>query len=167
VRYAFILVTLLLISCKKQSINYTQVILDNEIINTSFFESVDEPERALLSWYLYAYGNECTSESDKYKCKLLNLLKIEDECSKEHISYLNDWFFGNILIQAKLYNCPSLPFKFAIQNTIKKIILSRASDTLSITFKVKGMNTMQEKFWNIEQKEFFLIRKNTLTKINK
>lgn len=164
-KYFLIFIVLLQISCTKNVSNYTQVVLENNTINTQFIESIEEPEKMLLSWYLLAYGNECTLESDKIKCKLLDLLKIEDECNPAHINKLKKWFLGNPLMYGKLHKCPNFPFKFEVQNTIEKIVLQRSNDTLTIVFKVDGMNTAQEKFWNIEQKKRFLIKKNQLQKI--
>ena len=91
---AVILLLLLQISCKKSTINFTETILENKTINSDFFETINEPEKALLSWYLFAYGNECTPRSEKVKCNLLNLLRIEDECSEVHINYLKEWLYS-------------------------------------------------------------------------
>lgn len=163
----FIILILLQFSCNNSTIDYTQTILENKTINTDFLNSIEAPEKALLSWYLFAYGNECIPQSEKVKCNLLKLLEIEDECSEAHISYLKKWFSSDVIIRMKLRKCPNLSYASVTQNSIKKIVLQRRSDTLSIIFKVSGMNTLQEKFWNIEQEEFFLIKRSELIKINR
>ncbi len=163
--FLLILILLLQSSCQKHSRNYSEVILENGSINTDFIQVIEEPEKALLTWYLFVYGNECTMSSDKIKCKLLGLLNIENECDNKHIDFLYKWFGKNKLMQYKLQKCPNLPFNFAIQNTIERIVINRNSDTLSLTIKVKGINESQEKNWDIEQTEFFIIKKEILIKI--
>ena len=166
-KYLAVLFLLLLqTSCKQNTRNYTHIIVENKIVNATVLQKIDNPEKALLSWYLFAYGNECTTDSNKTKCQILKLLAIDDECDKEHIDFLNKWLNKNILIQLKLRNCPSLPHKSAIQNNIEKIVIKRVSDTLSISIKVSGMNTIQEKFWTIEKTESLILNNNTLTKTN-
>lgn len=120
-----------------------------------------------MAFYLYAYGNECAQDSEKIKCQLLNQLQIFDECDKSHIQFLEKWLGTNFLMNLKLKNCPQLPIKGAVKNTLEKILLNRNSDTISIIIKVKGLNELQEKYWDIEQKESFLILNNTLVKIKK
>ena len=112
---------------------------------------MDAPEKALISGYLFAYANECITNSEKNKCKLLARLNIDNECSSNHINFLRGWFKNDNLMQYKLLNCPNLPHNFAVQNSIKKIVLKRASDTLSITLKASGMNTIQEKFGQLKK----------------
>jgi len=163
--FVIIFVSLLHISCAKKQITYNQVILENNKINSSFLQTIEAPEKALLSWALFAYGNECSTDSKNIKCKILPLLNIDNECSKEHITFLNKWLGKNLLMQYKLLKCPNLPRKFAIQNKIEKIVLKRVSDTLRITVKVRGMNTIQEKFWNIEKTETFILKHHKLIAI--
>ena len=158
---------LLQISCTQNKRDFTQIIVENKIVNPTFLDSINAPEKALLSWVLFAYGNECTADSNKPKCQLLKLLKIDNECDTTHVTFLNKWLDKNVLMQYKLRKCPNLPAKFAVQNTIEKIVLSRVSDTLRITVKVRGMNTAQEKFWNIERTESFILKRNTLIAVNK
>ena len=156
---------LLQISCKQHGINYTQVILENKRINTGFLKTIDEPEKALLSWYLFAYGNECIENSAKVKCEILNILNIDDECSKEHIIFLNEWFTNDFLVRYKLKNCPNLPEGSAIQNTIDKLVLVRKFDTISIEYHIKGLNNIQEKSWNIKRTDSYIIIEDSLKKV--
>lgn len=161
-----VLFLILHLSCKK-SIKYSHKILLNNKLNTDLFKTIKTPEKALLCGYLFTYGNECDAISDKIKCKILEVLKIEDECNPKHIAFLKKWFKNEVIMSLKLQKCPVLPRKFAIQNTIKKIVISRNLDTISITINVIGMNTSQEKNWNIEQTESFIIKNNSFIKIAK
>ncbi len=162
-----ILLVVFLFSCKNKEDNITQIILDDNKINTTYLHQIQAPEKALLSWYLYAYGNECDNSSTKIKCKLLKELKIDNECEPKHLNMLLQWFSTDMLAVYKLNKCPSLPIKSAIQNSFKKIALIRNSDTLSIQISIQGMNNSQEKSWNINQEDSFLIKNNTLIKLNK
>jgi len=157
---------LFLISCKQKSENYTHVILYKDSIYTANIQYINTPEKALISGYLFAYGNECIANSNKNKCEILYELNITDECNNDHVSFLKKWFKNDDLMQYKLRNCPNLPHNFATQNSIKKIVLKRSSDTLTITIKASGMNTIQEKFWTIEKTDSYLIKDNSFIKIN-
>lgn len=161
----FILIVLLQISCQQNNHDFDEIIVENDSINTTFVESLNESEKTLLSWYLYAYGNECADDSEKIKCKLLDVLKIKDECSPTHLNNLLQWFSKDMMAVYKLNKCPNMPYKSAIQNTIEKIHLSRKKDTLTITVHVKGLNNSQEKNWDIEQTDSYLIEKNTFIKL--
>jgi len=70
-----------------------------------------------------------------------------------------------MIVQTKLSYCPNLPYNSVTQNSIEKIVLQKRLDTISIIFKVSGMNTLQEKFWNIKQEESFLFKRHMLIKI--
>ena len=161
------LLLITLFSCKQSEKKYTINILENDVIDTEFFKAIDESEKVLLSWYLYAYGNECDTASSKIKCELLDLLDIKDECANEHIQFLQKWFKKDILVRSKLQNCPVLPINFAIQNEYKQIILKRAADTISISFKIWGLNNAEEKSWNVDQTDTYLIKGSTFVKIEK
>jgi len=160
-----LLFLVILFSCKDKDDTITQIVLDNNKINTSYLNQIETPEKALLSWYLYAYGNECDNFSAKIKCKLLKELKIDNECDPKHLSNLLQWFSNDMLAVYKLNKCPNLPIKSAIQNTFEHISLIRHNNTLSIKFSIKGINTLQEKSWNIHKTESYLISNNTFTKI--
>jgi hypothetical protein len=142
------------------------VVLENNEINTTYLNQIKAPEKALLSWYLYAYGNECDNSSTKIKCQLLKGLNVEDECSSQHLNDLLQWFSNDMLAVYKLNKCPSLPIKSAIQNTFEHIVLIRNIDTLSIKFSIKGLNTLQEKSWNTSRTERYLIKNSTLIKLS-
>ena len=161
-----LLLFLAFISCtpsKGESVS--NIILENNTINTAYLNQIKAPEKALLSWYLYAYGNECNESSSKIKCQLLKELHIEDECNPKHLSNLLQWFSTDMLAVYKLNKCPNISAKSAIQNTFEKIVLFKNGDTLSIQFSIKGLNTLQEKSWNIHQKDSYIIKNNTLIKI--
>lgn len=165
-RFSFlILVTLLQISCNQKYKNHTTVVFENNVINSEFLQTINPPEKALLSGYLFAYGNECLSDSTSTKCKILKTLNVKNECDEQHIDFLKKWFSKEVLMSYKLQKCPNLPHTFAIQNTFDKIVMKRNSDTITITIKVKGINESQEKNWNIEQTDSYLIKDENLIKI--
>ena len=153
------------VSCQQSNINYTEVILEDTIINSEFLQAINSPEKALLMANLYAYGNECVSSSTSAKCKILKELGVENECDEQHINFLKKWFKKVFLMKHKLQNCPNLPHTFAIQNSFDKIVMRRNSDTISITIRVKGINKSQEKSWDHEQTDTYLIKDETLIKI--
>ena len=161
-----IILLLLFCSCTQNAKEYTTTILENGKIDTTFIQNISESEKALISLYLFAYGNECTDHSATNKCQLLDLLQIKDECDKQHIDFLNKWFKKDVLMSSKLQNCPNLPINFAIQNSIKKLVLSRVVDTLSLTIEVKGINETQEKTWDTEQTMSYFIKNDTFIKIH-
>lgn len=152
-------------SCTQQMNNHKYIILDNNSINLENIKKLDVPEKALLSAYLFVYGNECNTSSDKVKCKILNTLQIVDECSESHQKFLQKWFKTEGILYYKLKKCPVLPIKGAIQNQFKTISIERNLDILSITIHVVGMNTSQEKNWNIKQTNSYKIINNSFKKI--
>jgi hypothetical protein len=157
-------VLLLLLCCFSCNETYEIVVLEDDYINIDYLKNIKEPERALLSWYLYAYGNECSETSEKNKCKLLAILNVKNECSSEHLNFLSQWLSKDILAVYKLKKCPNLPKASAIQNTIDKIVLTRDGDKISISYKIKGLNNSQEKSWNIERTDVFTINNRTFIK---
>lgn len=160
------LIILILFSCQESKESYSVVILENETINSEFLQIINDPEKALLNWYLFAYGNECDESSSKIKCKLLRDLGVEDECDSNHLNNLLQWFSKDMLAVYKLSSCPNIAKESSIQNTFEFISLQRKSDTLSITYTVKGINSVQEKSWNMTQTGTFLIRNGTFFKID-
>lgn len=157
-------IVLLLFSCSEPS--STTIVLENKQLNSEFSITITEPEKALLSWYLYAYGNECDESSNKLKCTVLDLLNISDECDPVHLNNLLQWFSADMMAVYKLNKCPNLPIKSAIQNKFEKIILVRKSDIITIEYKVLGLNTLQEKSWNIDRIDSFRLIDKTLVKIS-
>jgi hypothetical protein len=156
---------LLVFSCQSEEILYSETIIDNGIVNTEFLTTVDEVEKALICGYLFAYGNECNDTPTNVKCQVLNDLNITNECDTNHINFLNDWFKNDIIMFYKLKNCPNLPSNSAIQNEIKHMSLYRNNDTLKINILVYGLNNSEEKNWNTEQTDTYLIKNNTFSKI--
>ncbi len=155
----------MLFGCIQSNLKYSVTILDEDRINTEVLQSINEPDRALVSWYLFTYGNACGQSSDSNKCKLLAFLEIEDECSSKHIDYLRKWFSQGPIIQFKLKNCPAMAENSAIQNTIDRIIINRNSDTIAISYFIKGLNIREEKSWNVDRTDSFLINGDKMVQI--
>ena len=164
--FNLLLLLILLGSCQEKSENYTVVVLENEKINSEFVETIEEPEKAMISWYLFSFGNGCDNSSSKIKCQLLQELKIKDECNSVHLDNLLQWFSKDMLAVYKLKSCPNIAKESPIQNTFEFISLQKTADTLSITYTVKGINSVQEKSWNTTRTEAYLIRNKTFFKID-
>lgn len=164
--HLLLIIGLTFISCQNKNVDYSVVILENNIINSEFLQAINPPEKALLSWYLFAYGNECDEESKKVKCKLLKELKIEDECNPDHLYFLLQWFSHDMLAVSKLNSCPNINYDSVIQNKFSKISLERKGDVISIKYIVKGINSVQEKSWNMNKTSSYLIKDNTFTKLD-
>ena len=64
----------------------------------------------------------------------------------------------------KLKKCPNMPSNSAIQNSIDEIIIRSDNEIISIEYKIKGLNNIQEKSWNVHQTDSFLIKGFTLVK---
>ncbi len=155
------------VSCLGSNTKITHVVLENGLINKVYLHQINEPEKALLSWYLYAYGNACDKTSTKPKCKILKELQINDECDGKHLNKLLQWFSNDMMATYKLNKCPNLSVKSAIQNEFKKIVIQRNKDTVSIHFTIKGLNNSQEKSWNITKTEKYLITSRNFVKLKK
>ncbi len=162
---SIILLFIFFVSCTSKNSKITHVVLENKIINKTYLQQIDEPEKALLAWYLYAYGNECDKTSTKIKCTILKELQINDECDGKHLNNLLQWFSNDMMVVYKLNKCPNLPIKSAIQNEFKKIVIKRNKDTISINFTVKGLNNNQEKSWNITKIDQYLITSSNFVKL--
>ena len=165
-RALWLCILLFQLSCKQETITYSHKIIANNTINTELIKNMQTPERAMLQGYLFVYGNACAPSSDKIKCKVLAALKIEDECEKKQMDFIKKWFKKDIIKALKMKKCPNLAYKSAIQNRIKELTITRNADTIRTTIHVMGMNTSQEKNWNITQTETYIIRDNSFTKIN-
>ena len=163
--FSIFILFFLVVSCQESSEGYSVVILENEAINSDFLKTIEEPEIALLSWYLFSYGNECDETSSKSKCKLLSELTIDNECNSAHLDHLLQWFSKDMLAVYKLKSCPNIAKDSPIQNTFEFISLQRNADTMSITYTVKGINSVQEESWNTTRTEAYLIRNKTFFKI--
>ena len=159
-RALLFVIIIILFSCTKQTPHYSQTILENDTLNTSFLQHIQVPEKALVAGYLFAYGNACAQQTKTNKCLILQQLKMDNECSKTHISFLKKWFAEDNMLKSKLIRCPVLPAEGAIQNTFKTIRLKREADTLTISFHIVGANIAQEKNWDIQQTKKYLIEKS-------
>ena len=157
---------LLYCSCQKHE-DYSHDIYRGNKLNNKYLTSIEQSEKALLLGMLYVYGNNCNENTKRIKCEILEELNIVDECDPNYIDFLKGWFVHDELMKYKFQNCPVMEEDGPIQNEIKKLITRRVKDTIGITIKVIGMNTAQEKNWNIEQKMDYIIRNNSFIKLYK
>jgi len=163
--FYFLFISLTFLSCQNKDENYTVVIVENGTVNSEFLQNINPPEKALLSWYLFANGNECDGKSTKIKCKLLKELNVEDECNSGHLNNLLLWFSNDMLAKYKLKSCPNIKVDYHIQNKFVSISLERKGDILSINYHVMGLNTVGEKSWNMNKTDSYLIKNNTFKKV--
>ncbi len=154
------------IACKKETIVYSHKIIANNTVNIELIKTMQIPEKAMLQGYLFVYGNACTPSSKKIKCKALEVLKIKDECEKKQMDFIKKWFKNDVIKALKMQKCPNLANKASIQNKIKELTITRNADTIKTTIHVIGMNTSQEKNWDITQTEAYLIKNNTFIKLD-
>lgn len=146
--------------------NYSKkTIVENKKVNFKNLQNLEDSEMAIISMYLFAYGNDCDTKKDKIKCQILNILKIENECNSKHISFLKKWFNKDKLLLIKLNNCPTLPHNGSIQNQFETLKLSKQKDTLIIIYNILGLNNSQEKTWNFHGKDKYLIKNSSFIKI--
>ena len=161
----FFLILITIFSCQNPN-NYSEkTILEDKKVNYQNLQNLEDSEKALITMYLFAYGNSCQKKNNKIKCQILNYLKIKNECETTHISFLKKWFKNDKLMLIKLNNCPFLPQNSAIQNQFETIKLSKKQDTLIIIYNIRGLNNLQEKSWNISRKDKYLIKTNSLIKV--
>ena len=160
-----ILLVCSLVSCQTSTLDYSVVVVRDGVVDSSFVDKIDEPARMLMGWYLFAYGNECGLENKKPKCQILNLLSVGNECDTVYLGALRKWFKDDMYRSIKLKKCPSLSAKGAIQNEFKYLYLERHQDTLSISYRVDGLNNSQEKSWNVERVERFIVVDNSLLSV--
>ncbi len=152
-------------SCSDFPKSVDVALLDNGRIDLDYLSIIGEEEKILISWYLFAYGNECAGMSTDPKCRILKTMGVDDECNPKHISKLLQWFSKDMLAVYKLQKCPLLPKDGAIQNKIEKITIGHHGDTLTMTIQVKGFNSVQEKYWDILLTDQYIIRGGSFTKI--
>ncbi len=163
-KYKLIIIFLIaLVSCNKE---VSHTVLMNNKINTTYLKQIPRAEKALLSWYLYSYGNACDGTSDKPKCKILKVINVTDECDSKHLNMMLQWFSNDMSAAYKLNRCPNLPKNSAIQNEFESIIIKRNNDILAIDYTVKGLNNSQEKSWNVHRVDKYKITSNNFVKLN-
>ena len=158
-------ITITLLGCQNHKNYLEKTIVENKKVNFKNLQNLEDSEKAIISMYLFAYGNACDKKKDIAKCQILNTLKIDDECNNKHISFLKKWFNKDKLLLIKLKNCPTLPQNSSIQNQFESLKLSKQLDTLTIIYNISGLNNSQEKSWNFHRKDRYLIKKTSLIKI--
>lgn len=136
-------------------------------VNKRFAPMLNKQEKAIVSWYIYAYANECEPEKEMtWKCGLLEALRIDDECSQEHREYIAKHLGDDPIMHSKLQNCPVLPNDGAIQNLLQYMNIERRADTVIFSMRVAGMNNQEEKHWDIEVNDSYLLERKKVRKLN-
>ena len=163
--FFLILISLVFFNCQNKTIKYEKTIIKNNTVNSTFLNQVDDAEKAIITGYLYAYGNQCADTSTNVKATVLKHLQITNECDTNHLNFLSGWFKNDVIMFYKLKNCPNLAYDSPIQNEIKSMTLYRHNDTLKISILVYGLNNSEEKNWISNQTETFIIDKQSFIKI--
>ena len=133
------------------------------IINESFCKSISNQEKAALGYVATFIGNECdwdgavNEERSNLKCKILTALNLGYQCSDSHLGFLKQWFSKDKTILEKLEICPTMPETATIQTTFDEIELlnNKVTKTITITYKVTGINIRESKSWSYTQTDLF------------
>ncbi len=126
------------------------LVRDGEALPGALSE-LDHHALVLLQGYLYLYGNSCEEIDDEVKCSLLKAMHIEDECDETYRKTLSSAFKYIPLLKYKFAKCPVISDAGGVQNRFADIDIRQQGATLSIHYKIRGLNHAQEKNWVIEK----------------
>lgn len=97
-------------------------------IDSTFFQTINERDKACLGYVVTFVGNECwwdgdsaTEARDNLKCVLLDALQLGYQCSDSHLGFLRKWFQSDPRVSKELEDCPTIPYTSTIQNTFSEI----------------------------------------------
>ncbi|WP_375324074.1 hypothetical protein [Flagellimonas sp. GZD32] len=133
------------------------------VINASFCENISNPEKAALGFVAYDIGNECEGGYDSEGnenvlwCRIGSALDLGHQCSDRQLSFLRKWFAKDTVALKKLESCPTMPNTATIQTTFNEILIqnNEAEKTITVSYKVTGINTRDSKSWDWSQIDVF------------
>lgn len=133
------------------------------IIDESFCKTISKQEKAALGYVATFIGNECdwdgavNADRSNLKCKIVTALNLGYQCSDSHLGFLKQWFSEDKTILEKLEICPTMPETATIQTTFDEIELLNnvVTKTITITYKVTGINIRESKSWSYTQTDLF------------
>ena len=115
-------------------------------------------------------GNECSwdggvnKDRSNLKCKILNVLDLGYQCSDSHLGFLRRWFANDEKALKDLAICGTMPDGATVQTTFDEIdiITNDDQNTLSVIYKVIGMNMRESKTWSYTQTDYFEYTKDKM-----
>lgn len=132
------------------------------VINASFCENISNPEKAALGFVAYDIGNECEwgydSKGERVLwCRIVSVLDLGHQCSDKQINFLRKWFAKDTVALKKLESCPTMPNTATNQTTFDEILIqnNEAEKTITVSYKVTGINTRESKSWHWSQIDVF------------
>ncbi len=139
-------------------------------INEAFVNSISDEEKAALGFVATFIGNECSwdggakKDRSNLKCKILTALDLGYQCSDTHLGFLRNWFSKDTVALKKLAVCRTMPDGATVQTTFDEIniITNDVQNTISVTYKVIGMNMRESKTWSYTQTDYFEYTKDTI-----
>jgi hypothetical protein len=116
-------------------------------LNQSYFDNINEAEKAIIGYYATFHGNECWWENDQpnddrsnLRCKIIDALKLSYQCSDTHLDFLKKWFRTQPLLIQELDHCPTFPTTSTLQDSFEEIIVERNKDVFTIRFTICAEN---------------------------
>ena len=139
-------------------------------INEAFVNSISDQEKAAVAFVATFVGNECSwdggvnKDRSNLKCKILNVLDLGYQCSDSHLGFLRRWFANDEKALKDLAICGTMPDGATVQTTFDEIdiITNDDQNTLSVIYKVIGMNMRESKTWSYTQTDYFEYTKDKM-----
>ncbi|MFY0713752.1 hypothetical protein J1D01_08765 [Seonamhaeicola sp. NFXS20] len=132
------------------------------VINQSYLHNITPPEKAALAFVAYDIGNECEwgydSKGERVLwCRIVSALDLAHQCSDRQLSFLRKWFAKDTISLKKLESCPTMPNTATIQTTFDEILIqnNKAEKTITVSYKVTGINMRASKSWQLSQTDVF------------
>lgn len=133
------------------------------VINQSYLHNITPPEKAALAFVAYDIGNECERGYDSEGngrvlwCRIVSALDLGHQCSDRQLSFLRKWFAKDTISLKKLESCPTMPNTATIQTTFDEILIqnNKAEKTITVSYKVTGINMRTSKSWQWSQTDVF------------
>ncbi len=139
-------------------------------LNESFIESITDQEKAAVAFVATFIGNECswdgkaTKDRSNLQCKILTALNLGYQCSEQHLGFLRNWFSKDPIALKKLAVCGTMPDGATVQTTFDEISIDtdKEKQTISITYRVQGMNMRASTTWTYTQTDYFEYTNETI-----
>jgi len=133
------------------------------VINQSYLYNITPPEKAALAFITYDIGNECEWGYDSEGngrvlwCKILSALNLNHQCSDTQLKFLRKWFSKDTIALNKLKSCRTMPNTATVQTAFDEILIlnNESKKTITVNFKVTGINMRESKSWQWSQTDVF------------
>jgi len=139
-------------------------------LNESFIASITDQEKAAVAFVATFVGNECswdgkaTNDRSNLECKILTALNLGYQCSEQHLGFLRNWFSKDPIALKKLAVCRTIPDGATVQTTFDEVSIDtdKETKTISVTYKVQGMNRRASTSWSYTQTDYFEYTNETI-----